>query len=152
MKRVLLLFFLLLGISFIGFSKTYLHVHVEFSGLNSSYSNMYSDEIDLFGDIPSDMEKHYEGSSPGWTAVLNQICSHGYELEQMSSDSSSSIHFIFSRPGSPDSDYIQAVTVDDDVIKEVARYNLQGLPVSSNEKGIQIIVYSNYTTKTLIVE
>ena len=35
---------------------------------------------------------------------------------------------------------------------EKGRYNLQGLPISENEKGIQIIVYSNYTTKTIIKE
>jgi hypothetical protein len=34
----------------------------------------------------------------------------------------------------------------------VARYNLQGIPVKANEKGVQIIVYSNYTTKTIVVE
>lgn len=35
---------------------------------------------------------------------------------------------------------------------EVARYNLSGRPCHPNDKGIQIIVYSNYTTKTIIVE
>ena len=33
---------------------------------------------------------------------------------------------------------------------EVARYNLSGRPCSSNEKGVQIIVYSDYTTRTII--
>ena len=42
--------------------------------------------------------------------------------------------------------------VDDEEITEVARYNLQGIPVSESERGVQIIVYSNYTTKTIIVE
>ena len=37
-------------------------------------------------------------------------------------------------------------------IKEVARYNLQGMPVQPHEKGVQIVVYSNYTTRTVIVE
>lgn len=35
---------------------------------------------------------------------------------------------------------------------EVARYNLQGNAVSPDEKGIQIVVFSDYTTKTEIVE
>ena len=33
---------------------------------------------------------------------------------------------------------------------EVARYNLSGRPCSPNEKGIQIIVYSDFTTRTII--
>lgn len=34
--------------------------------------------------------------------------------------------------------------------EEVARYNLSGHPCSPNEKGIQIIVYSDFTTRTVI--
>mgnify|MGYP003307038838 CR=1 FL=1 len=41
---------------------------------------------------------------------------------------------------------------DADDIREIARYNLQGIPVTPSDKGIQIIVYSNYTTKTVVVE
>jgi hypothetical protein len=37
-------------------------------------------------------------------------------------------------------------------VYEVARYNLQGMPVKETEKGIQIVVFSNYTTKTIIKE
>ncbi|MBO4812454.1 MAG: hypothetical protein J5552_12980 [Prevotella sp.] len=36
--------------------------------------------------------------------------------------------------------------------KELARNNLQDIPMKKLEKGVQIIVYSNYTTKTVIVE
>ena len=50
-------------------------------------------------------------------------------------------------------DAIQTVQAQgDEKVTEVARYNLQGLPVSEKEKGIQVIVYSNYTTKTVIVQ
>ena len=37
-------------------------------------------------------------------------------------------------------------------LTEIARYNLQGIQVNENEKGVQIIVYSNYTTKTVVVQ
>lgn len=49
----------------------------------------------------------------------------------------------------PDDD---AGDADDADVREVARYNLQGIPVGKNEKGVQIIVYSNYTTKTVVVD
>ena len=35
--------------------------------------------------------------------------------------------------------------------EEVARYNLSGHPCNPNDKGVQIIVYTDYTTKTIIV-
>ena len=35
---------------------------------------------------------------------------------------------------------------------EIARYNLQGIPVHERDKGIQIVIYSDYSTKTVIVE
>ena len=46
---------------------------------------------------------------------------------------------------------IEANGSNNDEIKEVARYNLSGQPCSPNEKGIQIIVYSDFTTKTVIL-
>lgn len=45
---------------------------------------------------------------------------------------------------------VRAKESDNDA-KEVARYNLSGHSCIPNEKGIQIIVYSDFTTKTIIV-
>lgn len=47
---------------------------------------------------------------------------------------------------------IEANGSSNDKVKEVARYNLSGQPCSPNEKGIQIIVYSDFTTKTVILK
>ena len=41
-------------------------------------------------------------------------------------------------------------TIQDNDAVEVARYNLSGRPCSPNEKGLQIVVYSDFTTKTVI--
>ena len=45
---------------------------------------------------------------------------------------------------------IEANTNGNEDIEEVARYNLSGRPCSPNVKGVQIIVYSDFTTKTII--
>ena len=37
-----------------------------------------------------------------------------------------------------------------DTSEEVARYNLSGRPCSPSDKGVQIIVYSDFTTRTVI--
>ena len=38
-----------------------------------------------------------------------------------------------------------------DEAEEVARYNLSGHPCGPNDNGVQIVVYSDYTTRTTIV-
>lgn len=96
--------------------------------------------------------------------VFNLLAAEGFVLEHVNSESyhSNSSYsnvetiFIFSKIAqNPSSD----TGVDDPVVVvpqtkavEVGRYNLQGLPVKASEKGLQIIVYSNYTTKTVVVE
>ena len=37
-------------------------------------------------------------------------------------------------------------------VEEVARYNLSGHPCKPYDKGVQILVYSDFTTKTIIVD
>ena len=110
--------------------------------------NFNSGPISLYGDIPSSMQKTYY-SDMG--KVLNELSINGYQVEFMSiGDGSPKI--ICSKP-SKSTTRIDKVTVDsDEEAVEVARYNLQGIPVSESERGVQIIVYSNYTTKTIIVE
>ena len=58
------------------------------------------------------------------------------------------IYFGGSNPSATRSIEIDDATTD---AHEVARYDLSGRPCSPTEKGVHIIVYSDYTTKTLIV-
>ena len=46
---------------------------------------------------------------------------------------------------------IDAGSAHSEEAEEVARYNLSGRPCSPNDKGVQIIVYSDYSTKSIIV-
>ena len=48
---------------------------------------------------------------------------------------------------------VRSIEADSDSnATEVARYNLAGRPCSPNDKGVQIIVYSDFTTRTVIVD
>lgn len=47
---------------------------------------------------------------------------------------------------------VEAYGYSNDTAEEVARYNLSGRPGSPNEKGVQIVVYSDFTTQTIIVD
>ena len=91
--------------------------------------------------------------------LLNKLSREGFIIESQSmaayATSNSGIKeiIIMSRSGSSNPSRIQSIkTEDEGEPYEVARYNLQGMPVKANEKGVQIIVFSNYTTKTVIVE
>ncbi len=121
----------------------------------------------LSGDVPASMKLRYSGddfpelqltvrsSVFKWIgAVLNLLAKEGYTVEQMNS-TSTIINYLLSKP----SDESNANNVrmvrdmkNDSEVYEVARYNLQGMPVNESEKGFQIIVYSNFTTKTIIKE
>ena len=83
---------------------------------------------------------------------LNLYSEKGYDVEQMTTDENNSVYIIMAKGSSAPTE-VQTIKRDEDSeVYEVARYNLQGLPVKKHEKGVQIVVFSNYTTKTIIVE
>ncbi len=130
--------------------------------------NTYSSMIKLSGDIPGDMKSDYSYMDFGNPRavnnyyligqVLNMLASHGFQVEKMDSWCNGQTDYtMYLCAKSADSGVVssakQQTQIDDaDDIREIARYNLQGIPVSPADKGIQIIVYSNYTTKTVVVE
>ena len=116
------------------------------------YSSIYQ-EIYLTGDVPVGIKTHYDSyGSEAMTVgkVLNLLAKEGFVVEQMSCSAECEV-ILLSRIAL-DPEAVPHVIADDQEAVEVARYNLQGLPVNEDEKGIQIIVYSNFTTKTIIVE
>ena len=135
--------------------KSYVNVSVHGVMLNN-----YEHYVKLSGDVPADMEKLYYKGEAGIDigAVINMLAERGYEVEMMCSigTAEGSVNYLLSKAiddGSEVHDAIPHIVADSgDVATEVARYNLQGQPVSPDEKGIQIVVYSNYTTRTVIVE
>lgn len=156
MKRILSLFFLCGMIISAYAQKSYVTVYCRLNQDNT---------IILSGDIPSNMKRGYYPADFGDVRaydcigdVLNLLAKNGFTVEQMNTTvyeiSSANVitTYLLSKPTDP-SNAIQRVYDDtDENVTEVARYNLQGIPISENEKGIQIVVYSNYTTKTIIVE
>lgn len=116
------------------------------------YSSIYQ-EIYLTGDVPVGIKTHYDSyGSEAMTVgqVLNLLAQEGFVVDQMSCSAECEVIVMSRIALYPEA--IEHVTASDQDVVEVARYNLQGVPVDKNEKGIQIVVYSNYTTKTIIVE
>lgn len=140
--------------------KSYINMIAYYSG---SSSNAYPTMITLSGDVPSEMNTSYSTSEITIGNLLNKLSAYGYTVEFMcgegmgmagsSGQSKIGIVYLLSKNSSNPSNVIERIDSEDDSdVHEVARYNLQGLPIDENEKGVQIIVYSNYTTKTIIKE
>lgn len=122
-----------------------------------SYVYMYYDDgvYRLSGDIPDGLTNRYSMGEYSCGALLNLLSEKGFEVEFMTLPSTSKIYntFLLSKKSPGSSSAVRSVKGDDDSdVYEVARYNLQGIPISEKEKGVQIVVYSNYTTKTIIRE
>ena len=156
MKRIFLVASFLI-VSVCSFAqKSYLQVFAEQKPfLVLDYKDYW--DISLVGDKPSDMNDKYTRANI--SEIFDQLTGKGYTLEFVTSLSGAThsgvvgtIVYIFSKP-SEGASAVRSVTIDnDEEVTEVARYNLQGRPVNANEKGVQIIVYSNYTAKTIIVK
>jgi len=153
-KLIFTLLLMTLG-TFAFAQKEYVHVKAEVEAFTDSYTKKEYDRVHLSGAIPSTMKIEYGYGDKTMVAdVINMLAKEGFVVEQMQMSANSSTEcFLLSRNSSNTPSAIQRVqTSPDEEVTEVARYNLQGIPVSKSEKGVQIVVYSNYTTKTIIVE
>ena len=156
MKKILVMLFLVtLGTSVFA-QKSYVCIYAW------NPDSFVPDRFSLSGDVPSSFKSYYTASDRMTTGeLLNQLSQIGYRVEFVSPSGASygtrnldtGMFFLLSNSSSSPSNIIQAEKADDGSdVYEVSRYNLQGMPVNKNERGVQIVVYSNYTTKTIIVE
>ena len=127
------------------------------------YNIAYPTSFRLSGDIPEGIKNDY--STQDYMEIgtlLNMLAEKGYEVEFVSaightgSQQKQSHCYLLSKKVEPaegsETTVGQVKAKEPSEVKEVARYNLQGLPVKKSDKGLQIIVFSNYTTKTVLVE
>ena len=121
----------------------------------------------LGGDVPDGINKVFNKSFDRLNEgqIINMLAAEGYTVEIITgigdvvgTNQSNSVHtalILMSKPSSGNDDSgisPNIISNNSAEAHEVARYNLQGIKVDEHEKGIQIIVYSNFTTKTVIVE
>ena len=160
MKRIIFILCLLIGIS-TSARKSYIHI------VATEVKSTIAQTIYLTGDVPpgfSDYYLYYDNMTIG--QLLNELADYGYELEFMEAPALSTTNtssssgnymqmcYVVSKEVSSGGPITKAPTVNSDKGEAyiVARYDLQGLPVSEDTKGVQIIVYSDYSTETKIVE
>lgn len=145
MKKVFILFCFLIASLSINAQKSYVNMVSFHTGPSDTKTRIY-----LTGSIPSNMSESYNSYTTG--DVLNMLAKEGFVVEQYSMSNGANAGFFQTYLLSKSSSNSSNVQIDAEDVVEVARYNLQGIPVDENEKGVQIIVYSNYTIKTIHVQ
>lgn len=157
MKRILSLLLLCTAL---------LSAHAQKSYVTIFFGPDTNESIKLSGAIPASMKDSYIpyydlGQYNVYLCigeVLNQLAANGFEVEKLSTTTCKDkvyTTYLLSKPAggtSTPTAIEKQKTEGNESVTEVARYNLQGLPVEATEKGLQIVVYSNYTTRTVIVE
>lgn len=157
MKKIILFLLMVLASANCFSQKKYLLL--KFDVLNNS------NVAYIFGERPSSIKQHYsqkedfqnlDYSSSFLPVVLDLLAKEGYstiEYVYTNSNYSPKEYLISNSNASSNSQQTRIESYyTEDEIYEVSRFNLQGIPVTEKDKGIQIVVYSNYTTKTIIVE
>ena len=150
MKKILLFLLLVMPMA-INAQKSYVHIYLtEGLKINESFQN--GSTMYLTGDIPSGIKDYYYYTQDlTMGKLITLLGKEGFALEKAFEVGEGEV-VIMSRSEDSSPAKNQTVLSEDVTPYEVARYNLQGLPVKETEKGVQIIVYSNYTTKTVVVE
>ena len=129
MKKIYLTFCFLISAVAVFAQKSYVYTGT-FESHSSHLSGNFPVEINNFINKPIG-------------ELLNELSKYGYSVEFMTSvpfsgDNSNYqlSRFLLSKSSTPSS-AIERHEVDNEDVTEVARYNLQGLPVNESEKGIQ---------------
>ncbi len=130
------------------------YVNVVADDVFSNYHDIY-----LSGAIPAGMKSFYDGFYDRKTVgeIINILADNGFTVEQVSSNEavkSSTASYtrevvLMSKPKGTPLGAIQTVESGTEPT-EVARYNLQGLPVDKDEPGVQIVIFSNYTSRVIV--
>ena len=154
MKKLSLLLFGL-GLSLGVFAQQKEYVNIVANNVYASWCDIY-----LSGAVPAGMSDFYSGAYDRKTVgeIINQLAENGFTVETMSSNSisnNSSTTYgtrevvLMSKPKGAQPGAVHTIDSGDEAT-EVARYNLQGLPVDKDEPGVQIVIYSNYTSRVIV--
>ena len=130
--------------------KTYVSIY---ANLNDASSRWVSARVS--GDKPAGVSDYYAATYDRLTEgdIINMLAEEGFVVERITGVGETHAMILMSKSsGNSDAGVVTYVNTDDAEVTEIARYNLQGIQVNENEKGVQIIVYSNYTTKTVVVQ
>ena len=147
-------FFLSIAAVFTLFMATAQRSYVSlYINMNAADSKWVSARVS--GDIPASMKDYYAATydrlSDG--ELINMLANEGFTIDKIAAMGETNCVVIMSKNSSGDSGIITQ-SVDEQVTNavEIARYDLQGRLVDDDSPGLQIVVYSDYSAKTVVVK
>ena len=149
MKKFLITLLLCLSVFMVNAQKQYVSLYVN---LNDATNNWVSAR--LSGNIPPGMKSYYAATYDKLTEgdLINMLAENNFTIERMAGVGDTHAIIIFSNV--QNSGYNDIITYYTETInpnaQEIARYNLQGMKIDSEEPGIQIVVYSDYNAKIIV--
>lgn len=129
-------------------NKSYVSIYFN---MNEPTSNWVSAR--LSGDVPVGMKNSYVATYDRLTEgeIINMIALNGYVIDKVVGIGETYSMIIMSKNISDDLGIITTIPQHTNTDKiEMYRYNMQGYIVNADEPGIQIIVYSDYSTEVKI--
>ena len=146
--------FLSIAAAFALFTATAQRSYVSlYINMNAADSKWVSARVS--GDIPASMKDYYAATydrlSDG--ELINMLANEGFMIDKIAAMSETNCVVIMSKNSSCDSGIITK-SADEQVTNamEIARYDLQGRLVDDDSPGLQIVVYSDYSAKTVVVK
>ena len=130
--------------------RSYVSLYINMNAVDSKWVSAR-----VSGDIPASMKDYYvetyDRLSDG--ELINMLANEGFTIDKIAAMGETNCVVIMSKNSSGDSGIITQ-SVDEQVTNavEIARYDLQGRLVDDDCPGLQIVVYSDYSAKTVVVK
>ena len=130
--------------------RSYVSLYINMNAVDSKWVSAR-----VSGDIPASMKDYYVATydrlSDG--ELINMLANEGFTIDKIAAMGETNCIVIMSKNSSGDSGIITQ-NADEQVTNavEIARYDLQGRLVDDDCPGLQIVVYSDYSAKTVVVK
>ena len=123
--------------------------------INMNYADSKWVSARVSGDIPASMKDYYAATydrlSDG--ELINMLANEGFMIDKIAAMGETTCVVIMSKNSSSDSGIITKSADEQSTnAVEIARYDLQGRLVDDDSPGLQIVVYSDYSAKTVVVK
>lgn len=150
MKKIFLSIVAVLALFTATAQRSYVSLYIN---MNTADSRWVSARVS--GDVPVSMKDYYAATYDRLTdgELINMLAHEGFTIDKIAAMGETNCVVIMSKNSSSDSDIITK-NADERVTNavEIARYDLQGRLVDDDCPGIQIVVYSDYSARIVIVK
>ena len=148
MRKILFALFALFAFSAFA-QRGYVSLYIN---MNEADSKWVSARVS--GDVPASMKEYYAATYDRLTdgELINMLADEGFSIDRIAAMGDTNCIIIMSKNSNNESGIITNIRTGNSDATEIARYDLQGRLIDEDTQGIQIIVYSDYSAKTVLVK